>query len=110
MNTRLFEVLSIPEFWIALCFAIMIAGFFAVIGQNIWDTLMDLRDEECFEASLKPINRGLEFGELLWDVYNEREVLFVGYANSGKLIVTYTVLNTVFVEEVTAKELRLIGA
>lgn len=108
MNENLFRVLSNPKFWIALCLAIMISAVIAFIAQDIWDTFMDLRDEMYLESSLLPIDRPIKIGETLYDIDEEREVIYVGQTDNNNCRIVYQDGSTVFVIETLFENLRLI--
>lgn len=98
-----FDVLSNPDFWIASSIAFIIAIVFATIAQDVWDTLNDIK----FEESLLPIDRPIEVGEVLYDIREECEVIYVG--QSGVYcIVVYQEDYTVFIIKTLFENLRFI--
>ena len=91
-----------PDFWIAIMFAFMISFIVGAIAQDVYDTFMDLLDEDddIPEENLIPftmVNRIPEVGEIVYDDFLEKRIVCIGFSDENELLFAYQEDNTVFI-------------
>ena len=92
---KFISMLCSGDFWIAIAFAFIVSFVLSAIVQDIYDTFIDIHDEDDIEYEVS--DEQLNIGCTVYDILSERVGIYCGTDDDSNAVIINAQDNTIYI-------------